>query len=512
MKKYIYLSIIAITLLSSCNAYLDTLPSKGDNEVLNNSEQVEALFNNSTIFNAKASLLVPESDDIGINTDMYDSLGYADGSYLNGLSYNIEDIENNDYGDDIWDNEYNKVFTANLVINNIDEITDLTSDKRIEYLAQAHFMRAIAMWNLVNTYCQPYDDENLKTSGLPLKVSTSYEENVTRATLKETYDFILTDLQEALNTNKNDIDKRWWVSKPAVEAMLARYYLFTKDYENAAKYAALALKSSKASLQDYNELTTVPVTLQKPHSNEQSNVNYSELYSYSPNEMTEYKENFYSQFFNVQSGIYLIPSDNLISIYDKDDDLRYAQFFNQHGLWETGIGGFGDDIIYHKFHNSVKGDEIQSGPTVPEMLLTEAEALARNGKYKEAMTYINLLRAKRIKSSSDNIDLDADNQQDAIKKILEERHREMPFVMRWFDIRRLAYNETTYDDVTVSRIFYDEKNNIANTDIKYEYTLPVKSKRYAQPIVKSEITRSKGQITQNEYDEKSVIKNIIYNN
>jgi hypothetical protein len=506
MKHYIYICLIAISQLTSCNDYLDTTPSKGDNEVLNNSEQIEALFNNNSLFNAKTSLAVSESDDNGISTDMYDSLGYANGNYLNGLTFNIEDIENNAYGDALWENEYKKVFTANLIINNIDKITDLTSSNRTQYLAQAHFTRALAMWNLANIFCLPYAKENLMSPGLPIKTTTSYEENVERSSIKDTYNFILADLLEALNTNKEDVDKRWWVSKTAAEAMLARFYLFTQDYTKAAEYAAMALKSNNTSLQDYNELTTVTTTLQKPHSNEQADVSYSELYSYSPNEITKYKENYYSQFWNVEEGIYLIPSDKLISIYDQDNDLRYKQFFNKYGLWEIGIGGFGEDIIYHKFHHYTNGDEIQSGPTVPEMLLTEAEALARNGKYEDAMYYVNKLRFARIKKDSENIKLTAENKQDAIVKIIEERHREMPFVMRWLDIRRLAFNETSFDDVIITRTFYDVKNNVANTDESYEYTLPIKSKRYAQPIAKSEITRSYGQIKQNEYDNNSVIK------
>lgn len=512
MKHYINICLIALSLLTSCNNYLDTIPSKGDNEVLNSSEQIEALFNNNSLFNAKASMIVAESDDNGMSVDMYDSLGYASDNYLNGLTYNIEDIKNYPYGDNIWENEYNKVFTANLIINNIDEITDLTPSKRIDFLAQAHFIRALALWNLANTYCLPYAKENLLLPGLPLKTTTSYEENVKRTSIKDTYNFILTDLQEALNTTKTDIDKRWLVSKPAAEAMLSRFYLFTQDYTQAAKYAAMALKSNKASLQDYNELTTVETTLQKPNSDEQADVNYSELYSYSANEMTEYKENYYSQFFTVENGIYLIPSDNLMSIYDKDNDLRYQQFFNKHGLWEIGIGGFGEDIIYHKFHTNISGDQIQSGPTVPEMLLTEAEALARSGKYKEAMSYVNQLRIARMKKDSEKTILTAENQQDAVEKILEERHREMPFAMRWFDIRRLAFNETTFDDITVKRTFYDVQNDIANTDVIYQYTLPVKSKRYAQPITKKEITRSSGQIEQNEYDNNSVIQTSNNNN
>lgn len=510
MKTTIYhaLTAVALTMLCSCNDYLDTTPSKGDNEVLNNSEQVEALFNNSDIFTAKAVMTVPESDDIGLTTDMFDAMGYAGENYLNGLSYDISGIENNVYGDPVWENEYNKVFTANLIMNNIEEVTDLTDAKRTEYLAQAHFLRAMAMWNLVNTYCEPYAEANLQKPGLPLKTSTSYEESLSRASLKDTYDFILADLTEALKTNCADVDKRWWVSKPAVEAMLARFYLFTQNYKSAAEYAAQALQSSATTLQDFNELSFSPSPLVSPDGVADT-VKYSGLYSLSPNEMTVYPENYYSQYFNVESGLYLIPSESLIALYDHDNDLRYQQFFNRNALWEASISGFGDNIIYHKFHHYLNGDEIQSGPTVPEMLLTEAEALARQGEWQSAMTYVNKLREARMLKGAADINLTATSQQEAVTQILDERHREMPFVMRWFDIRRLAYNETTYDDVTVKRTFYAVANNVANTSVKYIYTLPVKSKRYAQPIVNSEITRSNGQIVQNDYDDTDVQKTAV---
>ena len=81
----------------------------------------------------------------------------------------------------------------------------------------------------------------------------------------------------------------------------------------------------------------------------------------------------------------------------------------------------------------------------------------------------------------------------------------MPFIMRWFDIRRLAFNETSYDDVTVERDFYQVSDNAANYDVVSHSVLPVKSKRYAQPIVYTEITRSNHQIEQNAYDENSVV-------
>lgn len=498
MKRIIYLMTTLVLLLTSCNDYLDTVQNKGNDEVLTKSSQVEALFANSEIFNTATGLNVAASDDYGMSTDLYDMLGYVDENLINGMSWNIKDVPANQYGDNVWESEYKKVFTANLILNQLNEITDLTEANRTEYLAQAHLMRATAMWNLVNTYCEPYSTETASGLGLPLKTTTSYEENVARATLQQTYDFILADLEEAAKTQNTSIinNKQWMVSKPAVEALLARFYLFTQKYELAANHAAEALKCTDAQLDDYNNLGFKPADVSL--NGERQTVNYSALYRYGDNQVANYKENYLSLYFT--SEYLLVPSESLISLYDQDNDLRFKHFFNKYALWEQGVGGLGDDIVYNKFKN-----RIQSGPTVPEMLLTEAEALARTGKWQEAMNYVNQLRQARFDKNADDIILSADNQQDAIEKILEERHREMPFIMRWFDIRRLAYNETDYDDVTVERDFYEVSDNAVNDAVLAHYVLPVKSKRYAQPIVYTEITRSNHQIVQNEYDENSVI-------
>lgn len=501
--------LLALLALTSCNDYLDTKPSKGSNEQLGSSEQVEALFNNSELFMQATSTVVGSSDDNGITNDMYDALGYLGSDLINGIDFAIDDLENSQYGDAVWEGAYSKIFTANLVINEIDQVTDASEEQKNEYLAQAHFLRAVSMWELAQTFCQPYSASTLDTPGLPLRQANDYEEDVSRASLADTYAFILADLQEALKTNKTDVDKRWLVSKPAVEAMLARYYLFTGDYAQAESYAKQAMQSNNVTLEDYNDYTREPALLMDPNTSEQDTVYYSQLWNYSPNEVTTYAENFYTAYYDIQSGTYLIPSESLMSIYDQDNDLRFQQFFNKHALWGSFISGFGDDIQYHRMQNQYSDDLLPMGPTMPEMILTAAEAEARQGKVSEAMTTVNRLREARMRRGADDVYLTASTQQEAVEKILEERHREMPFIARWQDIRRLAYNDVDYDDVVVSHTFYNVENNNVDLSTVYTYTLPVKSLRYAQPISNLEIKRSNGQIVQNTYSGNDVIKTVV---
>lgn len=132
--------------------------------------------------------------------------------------------------------------------------------------------------------------------------------------------------------------------------------------------------------------------------------------------------------------------------------------------------------------------------TFSEVLLNKAEVLARKGDFGGAMTVVNILRQKRM---STYIALTATDKDDAIKKVLEERRREMPFAMRWYDIRRFSVNEYPADDVTVTRDFFDVSISGVNVNAPKTYTLSAKG--LLVPINGVEMDASKGQIVQNPY-------------
>ena len=241
-----------LPVVSSCGDFFDEVPSRGDNEVLNRGEQVRNLFANSSNYYTPVDFLVASTDDYGMSMEVFDALGYLDVPSLSGMSWAPEGLDVF-MSDELWTKQYNKIFTANAVLNDIGNITDITDEERAEYIAHAHFVRALAYWELANVYCLPYATENLKALGLPLKKTIHTDENLTRATLKDTYAFIEADLKEALKSPRIDVseDERWLVSKPAVKALLARFYLFTCEYALAEKYAGEALESKTATLLDY---------------------------------------------------------------------------------------------------------------------------------------------------------------------------------------------------------------------------------------------------------------------
>lgn len=505
--------LAAMSVVSSCDDFFDEVPSRGDNEVINRGEQVKNLFANSNDFYTPVDFLVASTDDYGMTVDVFDALGYLDVPSLSGMSWAPEGLDVF-MSDELWTKQYNKIFTANAVINDIDNVTDVTDEERAEYLAHAHFVRALAYWELANVYCLPYAEENKDALGLPLKVTTHTDENLSRASIADTYAFIEADLKEALKSPRTDVVKgeRWLVSQPAAKALMARFYLFKGDYVQAAKYADEALSSQTATLIDYNQLTTYDIDKGGGYENSQEfndegNINniltFCETYNYGSNQFVNYQEVYYPQFYTVTATVNLLASSELTDLYDKNNDLRYINLFVENGLVDYWVYGFNDVCNYHQFSSRNQyGQQMDvflgASPTVAEMYLTKAEALARQGNWNDAINVILFLRSKRFVQGSD-YSLHADNQSEALAEILKERRRELPFVMRWYDIRRFAYNETSEDDIELHRIFYTIEGGDVDFNTTKEYILPVKSKRYAQPILTQEIQRSHGQIQQNQY-------------
>jgi len=133
------------------------------------------------------------------------------------------------------------------------------------------------------------------------------------------------------------------------------------------------------------------------------------------------------------------------------------------------------------------------------MYLIKAECMARNGDINGALTAVNVLRAKRIRPGA-LVNLTAANQSEAITKILQERRREIPFVQRWFDLRRYNNNSDPNDDVIVTKQFYPI--TISGPDVTkpiQTYQLEKNSRKYALPIHNNELISGRGKLLQNIY-------------
>lgn len=241
MNKYQLLKItlllgIAATGFSSCNKFLEEMPSKSSSLPLENVEQLDMLLNKYADFAIESNRpAYAAHDDLEISKQTYDvaSILIRSLSVLRTHVWEYQDIKIAST-DEFWGGngfnrtgEYGKIFRANMIIEALSRIP-MSEQEKTRISAEAHLIRAYSYWTLANTYCLPYSESTKQEQGLPLKTSTSFEQSLERKTLEQTYQLIESDLQEALKTNKSihadGKSNAWRASIAAANGFAARFY------------------------------------------------------------------------------------------------------------------------------------------------------------------------------------------------------------------------------------------------------------------------------------------------
>lgn len=509
-KAYIYILFITLVpLFNSCDDFLDESPSKTSSIAPKSLEDYEAILNSYRNFYSESVFSsIFGTDDYELSTEMYDNFSRAYSTYqpIYG-TWDMELAANESAYYSGWSEEWEKIFTANLILSGINSVSASEEDKA-NIIAECHFIRAYSYFQLANIFCLPYTEANKQELGLPIKETTSFDESIERATLEETYALIESDLMKALEITRefgdvNGLKYSWRASTAAVNGFAARYYLSLNDYVSAQSYAQKALDEYDY-LRNYNtdmRYSDIPsyVTIFNP------NATQVELfYPYTHDLQTVHEDRmefgelyYYRMLVNAVWAYW--PSQELLGLYDQTNDLRYKYHMVEDYTYDRG--SLNPPYSYPGYIFFFKSD-IPSGPSVPEMLLIKAECQVRQGLWSDGLDTANILRAARMDASADSseINLSASSKEEALVKIIEERRREMPFVHRWYDIRRYNNNSDSSDDVILSRTFYPFNSSIILGDeTPVTTTLDVNSRKYAYPIPNEEIQISNGALEQNQY-------------
>lgn len=164
------------------------------------------------------------------------------------FAVNEIDPKNNALNDNNWNDAYTMVFQCNLIIENLDKTTALSRSLRNQLGGEMRFIRALLYFYLTNEYGRA-----------PLAISTDYNQN---AALSNTdtaiiYNQIVQDLKEAqsmlVNAYPGPGTEKIRANKMAATALLARVYLYRKDYVNAAKEATTVIDSKMYSLTELQQ-------------------------------------------------------------------------------------------------------------------------------------------------------------------------------------------------------------------------------------------------------------------
>ncbi len=160
--------------------------------------------------------------------------------------------------EEMWYGIYNTIANANRLIEGLAAIEDpaFDDDRRNDIEGQGRAIRAMAHFDLLRFFGEHWN--NTSAFGIPI-VSTVQEigDVAPRSTVAESYTFIIDELTDALAlVNQADRDPAF-VNATTVHALLARVYLYNKDYVNASLHADEVIADGAFSLVDAIDYATV---------------------------------------------------------------------------------------------------------------------------------------------------------------------------------------------------------------------------------------------------------------
>lgn len=459
MKAFQYIKIagVQLLLLTGCTKYTD-IKTQGT-LVQGKLDNYSLLLNGTNNFNAAPAICDYASDDVQLVDGSKQQKDLAANSYYgywtNSYTWQpvIYPLDGTYYQDYSWNALYNTITIANIIINEVPDVTDATDAQKKAVIAQGLVHRADAYLSLVNTYAKPYNKATAAADrGLPLVLIGTTTQSLARASVQATYNQILSDLKTAVVSLPATHAFTTLPSKSSGFGVLARCYLYMNEYDSAAKYADSAL-AYQSGLNDLSTLTSV------------STSNYP-LFQNDPELLLSKQVAYYG--YSIYSPYAMRLSDTLLSVLGPDDQ-RYNFFTVPASSISPDYTDAGGRFFYRDAPTINNYFGRNMGVSVPEMILIKAEYYARHNDGGTAMTWVNRLRIKRIRAGV-YTPLTAANADDALVKVIQERQREFFCrMLRWWDMRRLG-SETRFQR-TLTRNF----NGVT-------YTLTPNSNRYVFPI------------------------------
>lgn len=437
-KTSILLSLGICLMICSCKKYVEVQPKGKITPTAVSDYQL--LLNNTSIWNLS----------IGTSDFLTDDIALTDPSLIASIAstadYNIYQFSDYFYqssqNDPEWNLFYQQIYTANVIIDGLSTATGGTDAQKQEMTAEAKTHRAYAYLCLVNLYAKQYDGSAAASPGVPMLLTPSYTQNLARATVAAVYAQIFTDLNSALPALAALPPNKAAPSQAAVYALLARTYLYSGDYANALANAvkSLALQSTLLNLNSYSAAGPYP-GFALPLAQNNPEVIFLKA----------------SEDQDPPQGL----SADLLQLLGTND-LRYT-FYTYNG---PDIGYYNGRYYAYFAPNEPRNE----GPTVGEMILIQAECLARTGHGQDGLTAVNALRKVRF-TPANYTALTAANDAAALTLILQERRKELfGRAFRLFDLKRL--NSDPAYAKTVTHVLGAQTFSLAPGGNKYVYPIP----------------------------------------
>lgn len=305
--------------------------------------------------------------------DIQCDMVYAVNGYTNtfGDVWRWEILATNPQIEAVYGSLYSLIGNCNFLLDNAEKLKQTLVDDdeldRLEmYCGEAYFARALAYSELIKLYCVDYkgDEEAKNELGVVLKTKYYEHQPIKRASLYDSYQLVLSDLDKAATLLKLDEDydpaidgylynNSVYFNEYTVYALRARVALYMRDYEDAIKYSSKIIDSGMYFLSSANmEYASAGMSY------------YDYMWQYDMSTEVIWKVGFTSTsygsalgtvFFNYDYSSFkpdYVPAKWVLDLFGSND-MRYNSFFYEaqtgysHGLvWPLLYKYWGNQTLY----------------------------------------------------------------------------------------------------------------------------------------------------------------------
>ncbi len=420
------------------------------------------------------SSAIPEDEAMQTYTDAQQHLTGIYASLLSGNLYSgtltlLPDIQcdlvyavegfSNTYGDfwqwkirptdaeieGVYASLYSVIGNCNFFLDKIDAVAaKITDDDRLEVIedmvGQVYAVRALCYSELARLYCKAYDPATAKDElGVMIRSKYFEDEPAVRASLYDTYGFILKDLEKAEEKlNAEDINNTAnsdYFTLVAAWALHARVALYMQDWDAAIEYSSKIIDGKKSL---YRLASTNAVAADGA-----SEFAFMWAYDQGPEVIwrvgyttSAYGSPLGSVFLGYTRDFYYfypdyVPSAKVLDSFSSGD-LRLESYFadassgivigSPSGMnWPLLVKYYGNRSLLATSVTSFMHVNMPKPLRLAEQYLIRAEAYCENGEYSKASADLTALHSKRF-SSGGAVSLNKDNW---LETIADERMKEL---------------------------------------------------------------------------------------
>ena len=330
--------------------------------------------------------------------------------YNNSISASSTIVNSN-----LWGSTYKYIYYSNSAIEGLEASVALTARTKKQLEGEAKFLRAFCYFYLVNLF-----------GDVPLVLTTDYRKNsvCVRNAKDEVLQQVIKDLNESqllLSADYQFADsERVRANAGAAMALLARVYLYTKDWSKSEQQSTLVINNSSL----YKLVTDLNAVFLK-NSNEA-------IWQLMPvvSSTNTYEAQYFVPTSPTSVPTFVSITNQLINAFEPGDKRKT----NWIGIQTIAGNTFYYPFKYKVFKAGQPLTEYSMVLRLAEQYLIRAEARAMQNKLTEAIVDINVIRQRAglapiIATSSSSSVFSAIEQERKIVLFSEWGHR-------WFDLKR----------------------------------------------------------------------------